>query len=147
MYRFVFIIICLALSIKLEAQVPAKMSYQAVIRDNINSLVVNQSVGMRISVIQGSISGNAIFIETQSPLTNSNGLISIEIGGGNNVSGNFSNINWSQGPFFIKTEADPNGGSNYSIVGISQLLSVPFALYSSKSEDSKKIKTLIYTGL
>ena len=128
------------------SQAPNKMSYQAVIRNNSNSLVVNQSVGMRISILQGSVAGSASYVETQNPTTNTNGLVSIEIGGGTNVSGSFSSIDWGNGPYFIKTETDPNGGSNYSITGTSQLLSVPFALYSTKSEDSKKLKTLIYTG-
>jgi len=128
------------------SQAPNKMSYQAVIRNNSNALVVNQSVGMRISILQGSVAGSASYVETQNPTTNTNGLVSIEIGGGTNVSGSFSSIDWGNGPYFIKTETDPNGGSNYSITGTSQLLSVPFALYSTKSEDSKKLKTLIYTG-
>jgi hypothetical protein len=133
-------------SLSVFAQAPEKMSYQAVIRNNSNTLVVNQSVGMRISILQGSVTGIAAYIETQNPTTNINGLISIEIGGGANVSGSFSSIDWGNGPFFIKTETDPNGGSNYSITGTSQLISVPFALYSTKSEDTKKLKTLIYTG-
>jgi hypothetical protein len=127
-------------------QAPNKMSYQAVIRNNSNTLVINQLVGMKISILQGSVIGTAVYIETQNPTTNINGLISIEIGGGTNVSGSFSSIDWGNGPYFIKTETDPNGGTNYSITGTSQLLSVPFALYSTKSEDSKKLKTLIYTG-
>ncbi len=33
-------------------------------------------------------------------------------------------------PTFLKTETDLNGGANYTIVGTSQLLSVPYALFS-----------------
>jgi hypothetical protein len=134
-------------SFSVFSQAPEKMSYQAVIRNNMNALVVNQSVGMRISILQGSVTGIAAYVETQNPTTNINGLISIEIGGGANVTGSFSSIDWGNGPYFIKTETDPNGGLNYSITGTSQLLSVPFALYSTKSEDTKKLKSLIYTGL
>ena len=67
---------------------------------------------------------------------NANGLISIEIGGPDAtvVSGNFSTIDWSNGPYFIKTETDPNGGSSYTVSGTSQLLSVPYALHSSSAE-------------
>jgi len=115
------------------AQAPAKMSYQAVIRNNINALVTNQSVGMRISILQGSASSTAVYVETQTPSSNANGLVSLEIGGGTLVSGNFSTIDWANGPYFVKTETDPAGGSNYSITGTSQLLSVPYALYAEKS--------------
>ena len=114
------------------AQAPNKMSYQAVIRDNSNALVTNQIIGMQISILQGSANGTAVYAETQTPTTNTNGLASIEIGGGTVVSGNFSTIDWANGPYFIKTETDPAGGTNYTITGTSQLLSVPFALYAEK---------------
>lgn len=119
----------------ISAQVPQKMSYQAVIRNTSNALIVNSSVGMRISIIQGSPSGTSVYVETQKPTTNANGLLSIEIGTGTTISGNFSTINWSNGPFFIRTETDPTGGANYSIIGTSQLLSVPYALHA-KTADS-----------
>ncbi len=115
------------------AQAPNKMSYQAVIRDNSNALVSNQIVGMQISILQGSANGTAVYAETQTPTTNANGLVSIEIGGGAVVSGNFSTIDWANGPYFIKTETDPTGGGTYSIVGTNQLLSVPYALYAENA--------------
>ena len=111
------------------AQAPNKMSYQAVIRNNSNVLITNQAVGMRISILQGATNGAAVYLETQTPTTNINGLASIEIGAGAVVIGNFAAINWANGPYFIKTETDPNGGTNYSITGTSQLLSVPYALF------------------
>jgi len=118
------------------AQAPNKMSYQAVIRNSSNALITNQAVGMRISILQTSSSGTAVYVETQTPITNANGLASIEIGGGTLVSGNFATINWANGPYFIKTETDPNGGNNYSITGTSQLSSVPYALYSKTISSS-----------
>ena len=102
------------------------------IRNNNNSLIINQTIGMRISIIQGSINGSIVYIERQTPTTNNIGLISIEIG--SNPSGlNFNTINWAQGPFFIKTEIDPTGGNNYTVNGASELLSVPYALYADKA--------------
>ncbi len=118
------------------AQAPQKMSYQSVIRNNSNALVINQAIGMRISILQGSASGTAVYVETQTPTTNANGLASIEIGGGVVVSGNFTAINWANGPYFVKTETDPAGGTSYSIVGTSQLLSVPYALFAENSGSS-----------
>ena len=115
------------------AQAPQKMSYQAVTRNASNALVANQNVGMRISILQGSSVGASIYTETQSTTTNANGLASIEIGGGTLVSGNFSTINWASGSYFIKTETDPLGGTNYTITSTNQLLSIPYALYAQKS--------------
>jgi len=112
------------------AQTPEKMSYQAVIRNSSNQLVANHAVGMRISILQGSASGTAVYTETQTPTTNTNGLVTIEIGGGTG----FSTINWANGPYLIKTETDPMGSTNYTITGTSQLLSVPFALHAKTAE-------------
>ena len=109
-----------------NAQSPEKMSYQAVIRNSTNQLVTNHLVGMKISILQGSASGTVVYTETQTPTTNLNGLVSIEIGGG----AGFSTINWGSGLYFIKTETDPAGGTNYTIAGTSQLISVPYSLFA-----------------
>ena len=116
------------------AQAPEKMSYQAVIRNSSEALVTNTTVGMQISILQGSASGTAVYVETQSPTTNANGLVSLEIGVGTVVSGDFTTIDWANGTYFIKTETDPAGGTNYTIAGVSQLLSVPYALHAKTAE-------------
>src|SRR5690554_6802597 len=118
------------LTATLWAQSPEKMSYQAVIRNSSEALVTNTTVGMQISILQGTASGTAVYVETQSPTTNANGLISIKIGDGTVQSGDFTNIEWANGPYFIKTETDPAGGTDYTITGTSQLLSVPYALHA-----------------
>jgi len=113
------------------SQAPQKMSYQAVIRNSSNALVISTPVGMQISVLQGSSTGTAVYVETQTPSTNANGLVSLEIGSGAIVTGTFAGINWATGPYFIKTETDLTGGTAYSIVGTNQLMSVPYALFSA----------------
>jgi hypothetical protein len=127
MKRLFTIIAAVLLTLTIWAQSPQKMSYQAVIRDEFGVLVTNHAVGMRISILQSSSSGTVVYSETQTPTTNANGLVSIEIGGG----AGFDAINWANYTFFIKTETDPTGGTNYTaIVGTSQLLSVPYALHA-----------------
>jgi hypothetical protein len=118
------------------AQAPEKMSYQAVVRDASNALATSQAVGMQLSILQGSVTGTAVYVETQTPTTNINGLVSIEIGSGTVVTGTFNTIDWSAGPYFIKTETDPTGGTTYTITGTSQLMSVPYALYAKTSGSS-----------
>ncbi len=122
------------LTVSAMAQAPEKMSYQAVVRDASNALVTSQSVGMQISILQGSVSGIVVYVETQTPTTNINGLVSIEIGSGTVVSGTFNTIDWSNGPYFIKTETDPTGGTTYTITGASQLMSVPYALHANTAD-------------
>jgi hypothetical protein len=136
MKKIFTLIITILIATLLKSQAPQKMSYQAVIRNSSNALVTSHTVGMKISILQGSASGTAVYVETQIPTTNSNGLVTIEIGGGTPVTGTFSGIDWSAGPYFIKSEVDPAGGTSYSITGTSQLLSVPYALYASKAGTS-----------
>ena len=136
MKKLFTIILAVFLTATVWAQSPNKMSYQAVIRDASNNLVSSTAVAMQISILQGSIGGTAVYVETQTPTTNANGLINIELGGGTVVSGNFSTINWANGPYFVKTETDPDGatgGIAYTITGTSQLLSVPYALYAANA--------------
>jgi len=131
LYSFIIVLI---FAIGAYSQAPEKLSYQAVIRDASNDLVTNHDIGMRISILQGSATGTAVYVETQVPTTNANGLVTIEIGGGTVITGTFEGIDWSTGTYFIITETDPSGGTNYTITGASQVLSVPFALHSKTSE-------------
>ena len=115
------------------SQSPDKFSYQAVVRNSAGELVKSKDVGFKISVLQGSAGGTAVYVETHTVATNTNGLATLEIGGGSVLSGTFANIDWSAGPYYIKTEADPAGGGSFTITGTSELLSVPYALYAKNA--------------
>ncbi|GGG56366.1 beta strand repeat-containing protein [Epilithonimonas arachidiradicis] len=116
-----------------SAQAPEKMSYQAIIRNNTGQLLANQNVAVRVSVLQGSAAGTSVYSERITGTTNVNGLVSLEIGSGTVLSGTFNTINWGGNSYYLKTETDPAGGTNYTIAGTSQLLSVPYALYAKSS--------------
>lgn len=112
----------------LWAQAPAKFSYQAVVRFSNNQLVMNQQVGVRISIQKGMESTTPVFIETVLVRTNDNGLVTLVVGETQPL-----NINWADGPYYIKSEIDPNGGMDFSVVGTTELLSVPYALYAGST--------------
>jgi hypothetical protein len=122
------------ISASLWAQAPQSFSYQAVVRGTDNALVSNKKVGMKISLLQGSEIGTAVYVETHTPTSNTNGLVTVAIGGGTIVSGTFASIDWSKGPYFVKTETDASGGTNYSLTTTSQLLSVPYAIHAKTAE-------------
>jgi len=116
------------------AQAPQKVSYQMVVRDASGQLVKESTVGVQMSILQGSAEGSTVYVETHTPTTNVNGLVSIEVGNGTPAPQNtFADIDWANGPYFIETKTDPAGGTNYTITGTSQLLSVPYALYAANA--------------
>jgi len=129
LYTLIFAV--LSIPAILMAQSPEKMSYQAVIR-NANGDIVTTQVGMKLSLLIGSNAATAteVYSEILTPTPNSNGLVSIEFGG----QAGWDAIDWSSGKFFIKTETDPSGGTDYTIAGVSQLLSVPYALHAKSAE-------------
>ena len=106
------------------------MSYQAVIRNTSGTLVTSTQIGIEINIRQGTPTGTIVYTETQTPTTNANGLVSIVIGGG----AGFSSIDWSAGLYFIESKTDIAGGTNYTITGTSQILSVPYALHAKSAE-------------
>jgi hypothetical protein len=115
------------------AQSPQAFKYQTVVRDAMGGLIINQQVAFQISLLQGDPSGTIVYTETFDPLTNEQGLVSLEIGNGTVVTGDFSSIDWSLGDYFLQVEMDETGGTDYQIMGTSQLLSVPYALYAESS--------------
>jgi hypothetical protein len=113
--------------------VPNKFNYQSVIRDSTGQLVVNQPVGLRISLQRGPQMTN-LYVETHLINTNSNGLLTTIIGSGQPMMGLMDSIDWALGNVFIKTEIDPTGGTNYSLIGNREMLSVPYALHAKSAE-------------
>ncbi len=132
-YILTFLIIS-CLSLTLFAQTPEKMSYQAVVRSSDNTLLASSNVSLKILIRQNSTTGTVVYEETHSVMTNNNGLVSLEIGTGNSIQGNFSSIPWSEHTNFIETQVDVTGNTNYSITGVSQLLSVPYALHAKSAD-------------
>lgn len=132
MKRIFTLLALAAFTLPILAQSPDLMTYQAVLRDAENHLLTNQAVAVQISIIQGAPNNAAVYSEVHSLNTNANGLVSLMIGDG--VSGDdFSLIDWSTGPYFLKTETDPAGGTNYTVTTTSQLLSVPYAKFADEA--------------
>jgi hypothetical protein len=128
------LLICARLISNVAAQTPNLISYQAVIRNASGALVSSKTVKARISILKDSANGTAVYTEAHQVKTNANGLMSLQIGGGSIVSGNFNTIDWGKTNYFTKQEIDPDGGTNYTLSGVSQMLSVPYALHAKNAE-------------
>ena len=125
-------LIFLFLSVSILSQNTKAISYQAVLRDNSNKLITNKEINLKISLLQNN---NTIYAEKHNITTNSNGLITLKIGEGDNIFGDFSVIDWSLGNYLIVTEIDPDGAENYVLSTKTELLNVPYALYSEKAKN------------
>lgn len=127
-----FAIACL-LNGSLFAQAPDGINYQAVARNNSGNILANSSVAIRVSIHDGSAVGPVVYAERDTATTNAFGLFTCKIGMGNIISGTFATVDWSSGDKYMQVELDPTGGSSYTDLGTTQLLSVPYALYSKNS--------------
>ncbi len=134
MKKIITLLIAVLTTAGLFAQAPEKMGYQAVVRDAGGALITDTTVGMQASILAGSPTGTAVYVETHTPTSNANGLITVEIGTGTIVSGAFASIDWEGSTYYIKTEIDPAGGTSYTIEATTQLISVPYALLAENVE-------------
>jgi len=137
MKRFLFLFLTAILSIGIaKAQTPDMFNYQAVARNDKGEVISNQNVGLKISVIQNTPNGKVVYEEEHSKTTNEQGLLNLLIGKGTALSGSFSEINWSAGPYFLEVGIDESGGTSYTIMGTTQLVSVPYAKYADSTANS-----------
>jgi len=134
MKRTLLLVIWSILTISIYAQVPQGISHQATIRNSDNELITSSPIGLRVSILPGSVEGIPVYVETHNPTSNSNGLITYVIGSGTVVSGVFSDIDWTSGIYFLKTEVDPLGGTDYVISGATQFRTVPYAFHAETVE-------------
>ncbi|MBP7512586.1 MAG: hypothetical protein KA981_11690 [Bacteroidia bacterium] len=115
------------------AQAPQGFNYQAVVRNSSGVILANQAINFRISLLQGTIKGASAYTETHAVTSDPNGLVNFVIGKGTVVSGLFNQIKWGNGPYFVKVELDPLGGTAFVVMSTTELMSVPYALYAEKS--------------
>jgi hypothetical protein len=115
------------------AQVPQGFNYQAVARNSVGVLLNNQALGVRLAIHQGSSGGTVVYSERQTPTTNAFGLFTVTVGQGTVLTGTFTTINWASGNYWLEVGLDVTGGTTYTAMGTSQLLSVPYAMYAGTS--------------
>ena len=127
---FLFFSLFSIIDYQVFAQAPESMNYQAVIRDGSGNVVANQTVSLRIKILQGSVSGSPVYVETFNPTTNAYGSIAIQIGTGSVITGTFNTIDWGANSYFVETAVDISGWANYTVISTTQLMSVPYALYA-----------------
>lgn len=131
---FIIFLVCAGahmLTRQAAAQAPQKFNYQGIARTSAGLALGNKNLSIRISIMDGNNdAANVLYAESQKVTTNTSGLYNLGIGGGTAITGTMDGINWGSGDKYIKVEMDPEGGTAYADLGTTQLLSVPYALYS-----------------
>jgi hypothetical protein len=115
------------------AQSPQGFNYQAVARNTAGTVLSNTLLGVLFLIHQGGATGTVIYSESQTPTTNQFGLFTATVGQGTVNSGSFNSIDWSTGNYWLEVRLDISGGTTYIVMGTSQLLSVPYAMFASTS--------------
>src|ERR1043166_6808240 len=135
MKKIILLLILLTIRFFVYPQVPNMFNYQGIARNVSGQPLASTNISIRISILDGSSSGTTLYSETRSVTTNQLGIFTIAIGssGAQNTTGNFASINWANNFKYIKVEADVAGGNNFSLLGNTQLLSVPYALYAGSA--------------
>lgn len=118
------------------AQSPFQFNFQAVARNIAGNPLTNQAVDFRLSILQGTMDGTAVYIEEQAAATNNFGLANLLVGSGTASLGNLSTVDWAVGPYFLQVELDIQNGEGYQLMGVSALASVPYALHAKTSEQA-----------
>jgi hypothetical protein len=132
--NIIFLIIIALFSLnQVNAQAPDKINYQGVARSSTGQPIKDQLIRLRLSIVDGSVSGSIVYSETHKVTTNVYGLYNVQIGTGVIVSGTMDAIIWANGEKYLKVEIDPVGGTNFIEMGTTQLISVPYAL---RAEDA-----------
>lgn len=133
MKTLVSLLVVFLIAAELCAQAPERLSYELIVNNATGTLVANRQVGVQLSILQGSASGSAVYVETQTPTTDVNGMARLQVGGGSVVSGTFATIDWSAGPYFLKAQIDITGGTSYTQTITNQLVSTAYALYAKNA--------------
>jgi hypothetical protein len=130
----IFGVFFLLLHFRVDAQIPPNaFNYSAVARDAQNNPIANSTIGIQISILKGSSSGSVEYVENHSVNTDAFGLFNLSIGSGTPQGGAMATINWGNDSYFLKVGMDAAGGTNFLVMGTTQLLSVPYALYAKNA--------------
>jgi len=132
--------IAIGYCLTIVSQIPESFNYQVIPRNGSGSIYPGKAINVRISILSGSPEGSSVYTETLNANTNNSGLLNLQIGQGTPVSGTFSAISWETGSFYLKVEIDPSGGSSYTDIVTTEILSVP---YDMPSKTSKKTSLIV----
>jgi uncharacterized protein (TIGR02145 family) len=141
MKQISFLLATILMSLSLLAQTPQGINYQTVIRDNDGNPMPYTDIWLRVSIVNGMTSGDLLYAEVHPETTNGFGLVNLVIGQGSPLTGIFEDINWQHGELYLETAFNLDGGNDYQVLGVTELLTVPFAKYADFAGGMKSMTT------
>ncbi len=141
MKKLIFLLLIFLTAISVFSQSPQAFNYQGLARNANGTPLATRKIALRVSILAGSPTGKASFTETHETTTDAQGLFNIVIGRGVSTLNKLDSVKWNTGNHFLSMEIDPNGGKNFLLLGVTQLLSVPYALYSGNGSQWKNNNT------
>jgi len=137
MKQFTFLLATILMSLSLFAQAPSGINYQTVIRDGDGNLMPDEELTLQMTIRTGAPDGAVVYSETHDATTNTFGLVNLVIGYGVPLSNAFADVNWSDGEKYLEVSIDLDGNGSYTVLGVTQFLSVPYAMFSQKAANLK----------
>ncbi|WP_455640939.1 hypothetical protein [Parabacteroides sp.] len=144
MRKNIIIFICICLNMLLYAEsgkMPHAISYQAVVHDATGKVLANKTIGVKVEILKTTAEGSCIYSETHSSVSNANGTITLLIGQGTPISGNFSAIDWGADTYYLQLSMDTQGGTAYNKISSAPISPVPLSLYAEKAGFAEKAET------
>ena len=141
----ILLLIPLCLSAAL-AQSPPLINYQGVARSSDGTVLQDHALSLRISVLKDGPSGPIAYSERHNVVTNDFGMFTLQIGGGDLRQGALDALNWGKNSYWLQVEMDEEGGTNYTLLGASQLLSVPYAFHALHATEADRVLATDATG-
>ncbi|WAC13752.1 tail fiber domain-containing protein [Dyadobacter pollutisoli] len=145
MKKTVTLLLLVFLAFRIQAQAPQKFDFQGVARNAAGDVIGNTTISLKLNIRSGTDVGPVVFTETHHPTTSSSGIFTVPVGISNADNGPFQLVDWKTGPYFLQVAIDVAGGSNYTNMGVSQILSVPYALHAAEAQEAVHAKEADYT--
>ena len=142
--QFLLSLFALVLFAKTYAQAPLGIPYQAAARKANGQALTNTAIKVRFSILDSIATGTVAFKETHTTTTNALGMFNLNVGMGTAITGTLSGVNWGNNAKFLQVELDTTAtGNNYSFMGVQQLMSVPYSIFSGTNKGSNA-NTMLY---
>lgn len=114
--------------------------FQALITSPTGEYLLKEGIELEINILQDSITGQAVFTEQHSCMSDDFGRINLFIGKGDSVMGSLAGIDWSASDYYLAIAYSLSKDAGYNLLGASRIKAVPYAMYAKKANNITSLK-------